>query len=85
MKVVLYQSHKPIIGSVKTFRHNFHDEMSVTERRRCHMAAQFVGGVVEDPDKPPPLYWLPKLDENLYNHILWRILVRILSLSYVYV
>ena len=46
---------KQELSTAKTYEHNRHDETSIVDRHRCHMAAKFGLFVHEDHSKLPTL------------------------------
>ena len=50
-KMYYINTIKQDISTAKTYEHNLLDEMSVVDRRRCHMAAKFSVFVYADHSK----------------------------------
>ena len=55
------------LRTVKTYKHNMLDKMSVFDRHRCHMADKFSVFVEGYHCTLPTLYWLPKLHKRPYK------------------
>ena len=70
---------KQELSTAKIYEHNRLDETSIVDRHRCHMAAMFELFADEDHSKLPTLYWLPKLHNWPFSHVLLLVHVQLLS------
>ena len=55
------------VGSIKTYERTTTDEKSIVGNHCCHITTKFAVGIIENQEKHPTLYWLPKLHKRPYN------------------